>query len=219
VEQIETMTRSSEGDKATNNRLERMAMAWEGHFSNRKLIESGKTEMTIEQELIGRRIWKKARINEHWIYMGWYSAGSYANPLTSSIAEITKIAPDTAFITFYRLPENKEVDPYEWVKPVPFEQIERSDLISNGEDCGCYIVRGRKGGYKLIAKGDCYDDISDQLKFYRIDADMKTDKIAFDIRLKDDQGQEMVRYENNVFYRMSKKELERKYGALQLTSL
>lgn len=220
VEQIDTMTKSSQ-DKVSNNRLERMANAWVGHFSNRKHIESGDTEMTIEQELIGRRIWKKARINEHWIYTGWYPANSYTTPLATSIAEITKIAPDTAFITFYRLPQHlkDKVDPYEWAKPQPFEEIERADLLSNGEDCGCYIVRGEKGGYELIAKGACYDDISDQLKYYIINATMKSDRIAFNTRLLDAEQKEMVNYQNNVFYRMNKKELEKKYVELPLTSL
>ncbi len=218
VEQIETMTQTN-NNKASNNRLERIANAWEGHFSNRKQVESGKSEMTIEQELIGRRIWKKSRIGERWIYMGWYSAGSYANPLTNSIAEITKVSPDTSFITFYRIPESKELDPYEWVKAAPYEHVQRSELISNGDDCGCYIVRGEKGGYRLMAKGACNDDISDQLKYYRINATIKSDKITFDISLLDEHQQKMVHYKNNVFNRMNKKELERKYELLPLTSL
>lgn len=217
VEQVETMAPTN--DKVSKNRLERMANAWVGHFSNRKHIESGRTEMTIEQELIGRRIWKKSRINEHWIYTGWYASNSYANPLVCSIGEITKVSPDTAFITFYRLPENVDINPYEWVKATPFENIARADLRSSGDNCGCYIVRKEKGGYRLIPKGVCYDDISDQLKYYVLSGTMKSDKIAFNTRLLDADQKEMVHYKNNVFYRMNRKELERKYTELPLTAL
>lgn len=197
-------------DKVSNNRLERITNLWVGHFSNQSSLKAG-SDMTAEQEIIGRRIWKKERVGEYWIYAGWFQTDSYESALSSSIAQITRISPDTAFITFYSIKEGVTIDPYEWKKDKPFNQLKRSDLQSCGEGCGSFIVAKGTEAYDVIANQPCYSPMSAQLKYYAIDATMQPSSITFNTKFLDDQFNVLVHYKDNTFTRFNRAELEKKY--------
>lgn len=201
--------------QASNNRLERITNLWVGHFSNKKHLETT-GQATAEQEIIGRRIWKKSRVDEYWIYAGWFQTGSYESALSSSIAQITRISRDTAFITFYKIKDGVEIDLYEWKKDKPFEKLKRSDLESCGEGCGSFLVEAEDGSYKVIANKPCYSPMSDQLKYYEIDATMTPTAIVFNTRFLDAQFNVLVNYKDNTFSRFSRSELEKKYESFAL---
>ncbi|MGH1335704.1 MAG: hypothetical protein ACRBFS_06215 [Aureispira sp.] len=193
-------------EKISKNRLERITNLWVGHFSNK-----GQEQGNAEQEIIGRRIWKKNRVDEHWIYTGWFQTDSYESALSSSIAQITRISPDTAFITFYRIKDNIEIDPYEWKKDQPFKELKRSDLESCGEGCGSFIVDQEGGDYQVIANKPCHSPISAQIQYYEIDAKMTTSNITFSTRFLDSQFNIVMTNEGSIFSRFTRSELEKKY--------
>ncbi|WMX14957.1 hypothetical protein [Aureispira sp. CCB-E] len=205
-------------NKNTNNRLEHITNLWVGHFSNKMSIEKGYADTNVEQEIIGRRIWKKNRFGEYWIYSGWFQAGAYESALSSSIAQITKVSPDTAFIAFYRIKDRVEVDAYEWQKDEPFDNLKPSDLENCGEGCGSYLVREKDGSYRAIAKNPCYSPISAELKYYKIDAKLKKTSIVFNTKFLDEQLNVLVHYKDNTFFRFNKSELEKKYENFALAN-
>lgn len=198
-------------NKKTNNRLEQITNLWVGHFSNKASIEEGNSQMNVEQEIIGRRIWKKNRVGEYWIYAGWFQTDSYESALSSSIAQISKISPDTSFITFYRIKEGVEIDAYEWRKDAPFNNLKRSDLESSGEGCGSYIVRTQDGEFQAIAHNPCYSPMSAELRYYKIDAQLNKSGIIFNTKFLNDQMKVLIHYKDNTFLRYNKAQLEKKY--------
>jgi hypothetical protein len=213
---IEELTQSSV--KKSNNRLEQITNLWVGHFSNKGFVEKNKTQGNIEQEVIGRRIWRSNRVGEHWIYTGWFQAGSYESALSSSIAQISKISPDTSFITFYRIKEEVNIDDYEWRKDAPFDKLKRSDLESSGDGCGSYLVKRADGGYDAIANNPCYSPMSAELEYYKIDAKLEPTGITFNTKFLDRQFNTVIAYKDNVFLRFNKIELEKKYESLLTTN-
>lgn len=190
----------------SKNRLEHIANLWVGHFYNK---ESAPT--TGAQEIIGRRIWKQDRVDEHWVYLGWFQTDAYETALSSSLAQITKIAPDTAFITFYQIKEGIAIDPYEWKKDEPFKDLKRTDLRSGGEGCGSFIVAKDDGSYKVSANKPCYSAISTNINYYEIDAVLRPTQILFNTRFLDDQFNLVMSYKDNTFTRFTRTELEDKY--------
>lgn len=206
---IEQLTEHSNNESL--NKLEQITNLWVGHFSNKASIEKGNSSTSVEQEIIGRRIWEKERFGEYWIYTGWFQTGAYESALSSSIAQITKISPDTAFITFFRIKEGVTIDKYEWKKNQPFNNLKRLDLESCGEGCGSYLVKSGDGAYQVIAKNPCYNPVSEQLQYYKIDATLKKGTIVFDTKFLDKDFNVMVHYKNNTFLKYNKAELEKKY--------
>lgn len=197
-------------NKKSDNKLEQITNLWVGHFSNKAFVEAN-SDKGGEQEVICRRIWKKERFGEYWIYAGWFQTDSYESALSSSIAQITKISPDTAFITFYRIKEGLNIDEYEWRKDAPFDNLKTTDLESSGEKCGSYLVKTTDGDYEAIAHGPCYSPMSADLKYYKIDAVLKNKGIFFNTKFLDAQFNVLIGYKNNAFLRLNKAELERKY--------
>lgn len=194
----------------TTNRLEQITNLWVGHFSNKNSIGNG-SSIDAEQEVIGRKIWEKERMGEYWIYTGWFQADSYESALSSSIAQITKVSPDTAFITFYRIKEGLNIDKYEWRKDNPFSQLKLSDLESCGDGCGSFLVKGDNGTYQVLANKPCYDPISAKLKYYTVDATLSYTELIFNTKYLDDQLNTLMHYKNNTFSRLNKAELQKKY--------
>lgn len=193
-------------EKIAKNRLERITNLWVGHFSNK-----GHEHGNAEQEIIGRRIWKKNRVDEYWIYTGWFQTDSYESALASSIAQVTRISPDTAFITFYGIKDDIEIDQYEWKKDQPFKNLKRSDLEDRGEGCGSFIIEQEGGGYKVIANKPCHNPISAQIQYYEIDAKMNSSAITFSTRFLDNQFNVVMTNDGAIFSRFTRSELEKKY--------
>lgn len=193
-------------ENVSKNRLERITNRWVGHFSNKN--DKNKTS---EQEIIGRRIWKKSRVDEYWIYLGWFQTNSYESALSSSLAQITRIAPDTAYITFYQIKEETKIDPFEWKKDEPFEQLKRSDLEACRTSCGSFVVERSDGSCEVVANGPCYSPISNQIKYYKIDATLTASNILFHTKFLDKHFNVLIAYKNNVFSRFTRSELKKKY--------
>lgn len=197
-------------NKVSENRLERITNHWVGHFSNKESLKNN-SQVKSEQELIGRRIWKKNRVGEYWIYAGWFQAGSYEKALSSNVAQITRISPDTAFITFYKIKDGLEIKDYEWKKDDPFKTIKRSDLESRGEGCGSFIVEKENGNYQVFANQPCYSPMSAQIKYYKINATLTSNKIIMNSRFLDDQFNVVLQHDNHIYSRFNRSELEKKY--------
>lgn len=206
---------------STTSRLEHITNLWVGHFSNKKYVENTLSNATADQEYIGRRIWKTERVGEYWLYMAWYPTGLHTKPLAANIAQVTRIAPDTAFITFYKVDrEFLEENPYEWTKDEPFSAFRPSDLEGCGVGCGSYIVPGRKGQYIMTNSGStCNEKLSDVIEGYTIDGVLRPDKIVFNTYLIDDKGQTVVYYPDNTFTRLKKSDLEKRYESYPVAGL
>lgn len=196
---------------STKNRLERITNLWVGHFSNK---EQGAN--LGNQETIGRRIWQKKRVDEYWLYLGWFQKDSYESALSSNIARVTKISPDTAFITFYQIKDNVEVDPYEWRKDEPFSDLNRSDLKDCRAGCGSFIVKRNDGAYDVIAKGPCYGPISDKIKYYEVNAVLTSEQVSLSSRFLDEKFNLVMARENNTYYKLTRPELEVKYERINM---
>jgi len=202
--------------KESNNRLEEITNLWVGHFSNKDFVEKSNNEMNVEQEIIGRRIWAENRIGEYWVYLGWFQTNYYESALSSNISQIVRISPDTALIVSYRIKDGIDIGKYEWIKDKPFHNLKRNDIEICGEGCGSYIVKSKDGAYDVITKTPCYSPISDQLKYYTLDAKMNKEGIIFDTKFLDDKFNTLVHYTDNAFLRFNKKELEYKYKDISL---
>jgi hypothetical protein len=207
---------TQKSNNKSSNKLEQITNLWVGHFSNKASLEEGNSQVNVEQEIIGRRIWEKERFGEYWIYTGWFQADSYESALSSSIAQVTKISPDTAFITFYRIKEGVTIDEYEWRKAQPFNNLRRVDLESSGEGCGSYLVKSGDGAYRVIANNPCYNPISENIQYYKIDATLKEAGIVFNTKFLDEKFNVLVHYKDNEFLRYTKAELEEKYKSFVL---
>lgn len=209
---------STSPKKNSTDRLDQIANLWTGHFTNQQYIQSGKAAVNIEQEFIGRRIWRTERVGEYWLFLGWYPAGLYANPLSANIAQITRIAPDTAFITFYGIDRARlNANPYEWAAERPYTDLRPDDLIHCGDGCGSYIVRDNKSNYQLVAgKAPCYEDLSDVVKAYYINASVRSDRVVFNSYLLDHKNDTAVYYQDNTFQRLNRRALEKYYTDMRL---
>lgn len=203
---------------SADNRLERIASLWTGHFSNKQVIQEGTTTTEVEQELIGRRVWQKKRPGEYWMYIGWFHANSYEKALSSGLAQITRISPDTSFMTFNRFASPESIPVFEWTKDQPFEDLTKEDLILAQEGCGSFIVSLGKNKYEMIAHKACFDPMSDLVQYFKINCTLSPKGILFNTLFLDKNKEVTVYYKDNRFDRFNKKELEEKYERTVLTS-
>lgn len=203
---------------SANNRLEQIANLWTGHFSNKQAIKDGATTTDLEQEIIGRRIWKKNRPGEYWLYTGWFQSGSYEKAIAASIAQITRISPDTAFIAFYNFAAPETVPAFEWTQDQPFKNLSKDDLLPREEGCGSFIIRVGEGKYKMVANEACFGPMSDLVKYYKINGVLSPEHILFNTLFLNGEKEFVFSHKDNRFDRFNKKELEQKYEQTVLTS-
>lgn len=194
----------------TTNKLEYVTQLWTGHFSNKDYISNNEPATALEQEIIGRRIWLN-RIGEHWLYTGWFKTDYYEAPLAHSLANITRISPDTLFIKYWGLDDDHKKKHYEWAIDKPFDDISPADLINMGDECGSYIVQEDKNTFKMIAKGPCASNISSDIQFFEIYGTLRDNGIVFKTRFLNRAKELFMQYQGNDFIRLSKEALEAKH--------
>ena len=192
----------------SNNRLERITNLWIGHFSN-KIDTTNKKR----QEIIGRRIWKENRVDEYWAYIGWFQANAYEVALSSSIIQITKLSPDTALLTYYQIKDEIAIDPYEWRKDAPFQQLKKSDLKDLEAGCKSYVVERQKGSYEVIANAPCYSPMDNKVKYHELNALLSSTGILFNTRLLDESLHVVAENKHAQFSKLTRPELEKKYAS------
>lgn len=201
---------------ATNNRLEQVANLWIGHFSNKATVLSGTVK--AEQEVIGRRVWKKKRPNECWIYIGWFQAGSYEKALSGGLANIRRIAPDTLIMEWYDFIDAESMVPFEWAKDQPFNQFNKDELKPRSQDCGSIVIPKDDNTYEIISQAPCYRAMSDAVKYFKFTGTLSADILTFHTEFLNDKKEFLFAQRDNHYNRFSKEELENKYKNVVLTS-
>jgi hypothetical protein len=200
----------------TSSKIDKVMKMWTGHFSNKEYVEAKNDPTAQEQEIIGRRIWRD-RAGEYWLYTAWFKTGSYETPLAHSLAQISRISPDTLLITFWGLDEEHKSKAYEWAKDKPFDDINPKDLENMGSDCGSYVTRLGENEFKMSALGPCADEISDQIKFFEINGSLEPNNINFSTNFLNADKKVFLKLDN-VFKRLSQDVIQTKHKNMDLPS-
>lgn len=208
---------SSDKIEKISSKIDKVSKMWVGHFSNKEDVERKNDPTAQEQELIGRRIWTD-RAGEHWLYTGWFKTNSYEIPLAHSLAQISRISPDTLLLKFWGLDDEHKNKAYEWAKAKPFDDIKPKDLVDMGDDCGSYILRINENKFKMVSRGPCADEISETIKFFKIIGFLEPDNIHFKTQLLDTNKKTLVQLDN-VFKRLAESVVKEKHKKMDLPDL
>lgn len=180
-----------------NNKVERVANLFIGHFA-----KYNKETGTINQELVGRRIWKK-RSGEIWIYLGWFKADFMESPINVFISKISQIAPDTILMESFDFP-NKEKYTGAWKEKEPFLDLVPGDLVVRPEGCRSYLIDNGDNKFKLFSQNLCYNPLSSAIEFSMTNGELDPKSLRIVTKFYDKEKKLLFESDGNKFIRSDK---------------
>lgn len=187
-----------------NNKLQQLAMMFEGYFSNEAHLDGNSKNKP--QELMGRRIWKE-RTDAAWVYMGWYSADFYGQPLMETVLKIHRNSPDSFSVDFFYLPESI---PFEdlWLSPKIFYQFNPNDLKAIPQ-CQEKIVKRGNMRFELVRKAEpCILNLEGSIRTGSFSFILEADKIIFNNTFYDPNHNIVLQGNDSAFDRKSLNQLK-----------
>lgn len=199
-----TNSLSAEEIRKTNNKLQRVANMWIGHFSNVDFVEKQSNPVVTEQEVIGVRVWPE-RTDGIWVYIGWFTPDFSEEALSQGIFKVYKITPDTTGLEYFTLPERADKYSHEWMKKRPFAKMKPTDL-KQLSGCVSKVVKHQKDTYRVLPDPAlCATDGDAGIAFIKLDILMGAEFIDFHTGFYTAEKTPIIQYKDgNLFKRLNK---------------
>ena len=183
---------SREQYEQSTNKIERLYLAMQGHFTNKRQADTATLGFYRAQELISIPIWRH-RLGEYWIYQCRIPEGKPQFVVNEVIIQIKKRERDSFELHYYQFNTNhKNYYALEWLKEQPFDEVQPKDLLS-GKCMSLVAVQGQD--FEILPSNICEYEMSNYIRQVKREARLTWERFSFFSVLYDANGKTVFTYQ------------------------